>query len=75
MKKLIAAAAAAALVMSPTIAAAQSAPVEVAPAAEQAQGEQIRGGFILPLLVIVAAALAVYFLTKNGDNDDQGVSP
>jgi hypothetical protein len=69
VKKLIAAAAAAALVMSPTVAAAQSAPVEVAPATEQAEGEQIRGGFILPLAIIVAIALAVYFLTKDKDDN------
>jgi Spy/CpxP family protein refolding chaperone len=74
VKKLIAAAAAAALVVSPTVAAAQSAPVEVAPAAEQAEGDQIRGGFILPLLVIVAAVIAVYLLTKDGDDDVQ-ISP
>jgi Spy/CpxP family protein refolding chaperone len=74
VKKLIAAAAAAALVVSPTMAAAQSAPVEVAPAAEQAEGDQIRGGFILPLLVIVAAVIAVYLLTKDGDDDIQ-ISP
>ena len=72
MKKLIAAAAAAALVLSPTLAAAQRAPVEVAPGAEQAQGEQIRGGFLLPLAVIVAALIAVYFLTQN---DNEQVSP
>ena len=75
MKKLIAAAAAAALVMSPTIAAAQSAPVEVAPAAEQAEGEQIRGGFLLPLAIIVGIALAVYFLTKDDNDDDLPTSP
>jgi hypothetical protein len=69
VKKLIAAAAAAALVVSPTIAAAQSAPVEVAPATEQAEGEQIRGGFILPLAIIVAIAIAVYFLTKSKDDN------
>jgi hypothetical protein len=66
---LIAAAAAAALALSPTVAAAQAAPVEVAPAAEQAEGEQIRGGFILPLGIIVAIAIAVYFLTKDKDNE------
>ena len=75
MKKLIAAAAAAALVMSPTIAAAQSAPVEVAPAAEQAEGEQIRGGFLLPLGIIVAIAIAVYFLTKNDKDDNLPKTP
>ena len=75
MKKLIAAAAAAALVMSPTLATAQTAQVEVAPAAEQAEGEELRGGFILPLLVIVAAVIAVYFLTKDDDNDAEPLSP
>ena len=71
MKKLIGAVAAAALALSPTLAAAQNAPVEVAPAAEEAEGDQIRGGFILPLLVIVAAVLAVYLLT----DDDAPESP
>jgi hypothetical protein len=76
VKKLIAAAAAAALALSPTIAAAQTAPVEVAPSAEQAEGEQIRGGFILPLGIIVAIAIAVYFLTKNKDKDgNQPMTP
>jgi hypothetical protein len=69
VKKLIAAAAAAALVISPTVAAAQTAPVEVAPTAEQAEGEQLRGGFILPLAIIVAVIIAVYFLTKDEDED------
>ena len=75
MKKLIAAAAAAALVVSPTVAVAQSAPVEVAPATEQAEGEQLRGGFILPLTIIIAAVIAIYFLTKNDDDDDIEISP
>jgi type IV secretory pathway VirB2 component (pilin) len=69
VKKLIAAAAAAALVISPTVAAAQSAPVEVAPATEQVEGEQIRGGFILPLAIIVAIIIGVLLLTKDEDED------
>jgi type IV secretory pathway VirB2 component (pilin) len=75
VKKLIAAAAAAALVMSPTIAAAQSAPVEVAPASEQAEGEQFRGGFILPLAIIVAIIIGVLLLTKDDDKDNLPKSP
>jgi hypothetical protein len=75
VKKLIAAAAAAALVLSPTVAVAQSAPVEVAPAAEQVDGEQMRGGFILPLAAIVAAIILVYFLTKDKDKDNLPKSP
>jgi hypothetical protein len=70
VKKLIAAAAAAALALSPTVAAAQTAPVAVAPAAEQAEGEQIRGGFLLPLGIIVAIIIGVYLLTKDKDKDD-----
>ena len=75
MKKLIAAAAAAALVISPTVAAAQSAPVEVAPATEQVEGEQIRGGFILPLAIIVAIIIGVLLLTKDDDKDNLPKSP
>lgn len=67
MKKLIAAAAAASLALSPTVAAAQSAPVEVAPAAELAEGEQIRGGFILPLAIIIAIIIGVLLLTNDDD--------
>jgi heme/copper-type cytochrome/quinol oxidase subunit 2 len=75
VKKLIGAAAAAALALSPTVAAAQSAPVEVAPAAEQAEGEQIRGGFILPLTIIVAIIIGVLLLTKDKDNDAEPMTP
>jgi hypothetical protein len=73
VKKLITAAASAALMMSATQVAAQSVPVEAVPAVEQVEGEQIRGGFILPLLVIVAAIIAVYFATQ--DEDDIEISP
>jgi hypothetical protein len=68
VRKLIVAVAAGALAISPTLAVAQAAPMEVVPAVEQAEGEQIRGGFILPLTIVVAIAIAVYFLTKNDNN-------
>ena len=67
MKKLIAAAAAAAMAISPTVAVAQSAPVEVAPSTEQADGEQLRGGFILPLAIIVAIILGILLLRDDDD--------
>lgn len=74
-RKIAAAAAALALAVSPTVAAAQSAaPAEVAPAAESVEGEELRGGFILPLAVIVAIVIAVLLLTK-GDEEDMPVSP
>jgi hypothetical protein len=76
VKKLIAAAAAAALVISPTVAAAQSAAVtEVAPATEQAEGEGLRGGFILPLVAIVAVIIVIILLTKDDDEDGTPVTP
>jgi hypothetical protein len=75
VKKLFAAAAAAALVISPTVAAAQSAaPTEVAPATEQAEGEGLRGGFILPLVAIVAVIVVIILLTKD-DDDVEPITP
>jgi hypothetical protein len=75
VKKLIAAAAAAALVISPTVAAAQSAaPTEVAPATEEAEGEGLRGGFILPLVAIVAVIIVIILLTKD-DDDEEPITP
>ena len=73
-KSIVAAAASLALVAAPTVAAAQSAPaaqsatVEVAPAAEQVDGSEMRGGYLLPLVVVVAALVAGYFLFID-DND------
>jgi hypothetical protein len=72
--KLISAAAALALAAGPAIAAGQTPPPAVqapAPAAEKVDGNEIRGGFILPLLTIIAVLIAVLLLTKN----DQPHSP
>lgn len=63
-----------ALMAAPTMAAAQSAqaPVrEVAPGAEEVEGEELRGGFILPLAVIVAIIIGIILLT----GDDEPESP
>jgi hypothetical protein len=77
--KLISAAAALALASGPAIAAGQAPPPAVqasadeapAPAGEKVEGSEIRGGFILPLLTIIAVIIAVLLLTKN----DQPQSP
>jgi hypothetical protein len=61
--------------MSPTVAAAQSASVQVAPATEQAEGEELRGGFILPLVGIVAIIIVIILLTKNDDEDGSPITP
>jgi hypothetical protein len=68
--KIISAAAALALAAGPAIAAGQTPPPAVqapAPAAEKVDGSEIRGGFILPLLTIIAVIIAVLLLTKNDD--------
>lgn len=66
LQKAIAFAAAAALAFAPTAAAAQSAPIE--PAAENVEGSELRGGFIIPLIAIVAIILGILAAT-HGDDD------
>ena len=78
-KGLIAAAAAAALVAAPTVASAQAsaataaaATTEVAPAEENVEGSELRGGFIIPLAAIILIILGI--LTQLKDDEDR-VSP
>ena len=67
-KGLIAATAAVALMAAPTVAAAQS--VEVAPASETvSEGSELRGGFIIPLIAIVAIILGILAATHDDDDD------
>jgi hypothetical protein len=79
-KGLIAATASVALMTVPTVAAAQSAAmptVEVAPATEQAEGNALRGGFIIPLIALIAIILGLCVATDQcgGDDDDLPTSP
>jgi hypothetical protein len=68
---ILAAMASASLAAAPVVAAPKPA-AEVAPASETVEGEQIRGGFLLPLAIIIAIIIGVLLLTK----DDEGpVSP
>ena len=72
-KGFIAATAAVALMTAPTVAVAQSA--EVAPASESIdEGSELRGGFIIPLIAIVAIILGILAAT-NDDDDDLPHSP
>jgi hypothetical protein len=58
---------------APTVAAAQS--VEVAPASETVdEGSELRGGFIIPLIALVAIILGILAAT-NDDDDDLPKSP
>ena len=71
-KGLIAATAAVALMAAPTVAAAQRA--EVAPASETVtEGSELRGGWIIPLIVIVAIILGI--LAATHDDDDPPKTP
>ena len=74
--RLIAATAAVALMAAPTVAVAQSA--EVAPAAESvSEGSELRGGFIIPLIALIAIILGICAATDicGGDDDDPPHSP
>jgi hypothetical protein len=78
-RRLIAAAISVALVTTPTLAAAQpsaaasaSATREVAPAAENVKGSELRGGFIIPLIALIAIILGLCAANVIcGDNDDE----
>jgi hypothetical protein len=76
-KGIIAATASVALMAAPTVAAAQTssaATTEVAPAGENVQGSELRGGFIIPLIALVAIILGIIAATR-GNNDDLPHSP
>ena len=83
-KGIIAAAASVALMTTPTLAAAQasasasaSSSREVAPAAETVEGDQLRGGWIIPLIALIAIILGICAATDicGGDDDDLPTSP
>lgn len=76
-KGIIAATASVALMTTPTLAAAQTSAVaaqEIAPANERVEGNELRGGFIIPLIAIVAIILGILAAT-NDDDDDLPHSP
>lgn len=76
VKRIFTAAAAAALAVAPTVASAQqAAPAVPAPAQESVEGSQIRGGFILPLVLVVALAVLIYLLTHDDEDGGVPVSP
>lgn len=70
INSILAAIAAASMAAAPVV-AAPAPPVEVAPAAETVEGEQIRGGFLLPLAIIIAIIIGVLLLTE----DEEPTSP
>jgi hypothetical protein len=68
--------------VTPVMAAAQSTAAaartaEVAPASESVDGDQLRGGFIIPLIALIAIILGLCVATDQcgGDDDDLPHSP
>jgi hypothetical protein len=47
---------------------------EVAPASETVEGSELRGGFIIPLIALIAIILGILAAT-NDDDDDLPHSP
>ena len=83
-KGLIAATASVALMVTPAVAAAQStaqaarASTEVVPATENIdEGSELRGGFIIPLIALIAVILGLCVATDicGGDDNDLPTSP
>ena len=79
-KGLIAAATAVAMTVTPTVAAASTsaavsqaaAAQEVAPASESVEGSELRGGWIIPLIALIAIILGLCVATDicGGDDDE-----
>ena len=70
-KGIIAATASVALMVSPTVAAAQQAAVataEVSPAGEGVSGSELRGGFIIPLIALIAIILGILAALHHEDD-------
>ncbi len=82
-KGLITAAVSMALMATPTMVSAQasaaasaSATREVAPATETVDGDQLRGGFIIPLIALIAIILGLCAADVIcGNDDDLPTSP
>lgn len=77
-KGFIAATASVALMATPTIAAAQKAApatTEVAPAGENVSGSELRGGFIIPLIALVAIILGIIAATRGNNDNNLPHSP
>lgn len=72
INSILAAVAAASMAAAPVVAAPKpvGAPAtsEIAPAGERVEGEQIRGGFLLPLAIIIAIIIGVLLLTKDDED-------
>ena len=73
LSKVLAAVVATSLVSAPVVAQAATAEVEQARAGTQVEGENLRGGFIIPLIAIVAIILGI--LAATGGDGERPHSP
>jgi hypothetical protein len=79
-KGFIAAVTAVALSATPTMAAASSAaaaarPTQVAPAEENVEGSELRGGWIIPLIALIAIILGICAATDICGDDEEDLPP
>ncbi len=81
-KRLIAAATSVAMLAAPTVAVAQRAATApapatqmVAPADETVEGSELRGGFVIPLIALIAVILGLCAAFCTNNDDDLPHSP
>jgi hypothetical protein len=70
---LISAGIATSLVGAPVV--AQAAAVQQARLGSEVEGEQLRGGFVIPLIALIAIILGILAATGGDDDDDLPHSP
>ena len=72
IRNAVTALAALSLVSAPVVAQAAPAEVEQARVSSEVKGESLRGGFLIPFVVLIAAVLGVLLATSSGN---EPVSP
>jgi len=68
LRNILAATAAATLATAPLAAQAAAQPLPAREASELGDAENMRGGFIIPLIAIVAIILGILAMTGGGDD-------
>ncbi|HYD23463.1 MAG TPA: hypothetical protein VEB68_01600 [Croceibacterium sp.] len=66
---LLAAAAAVGLVAAPVMAQAAAQPIPARSGAELGASENLRGGFVIPLIALIAIILGILAATNDNDDD------
>ena len=74
LSKALAGAVAMSMISAPVVAQAATADVAQARVGSEVEGEQLAGGFLIPLIAIVAIILGILAAT-GGDGDDIPTTP